>query len=238
MIKHYLTFAGKNSNDFNVWISGSGTYDAPERDVTMVSVAGRNGDLTIDNGRFKNIEMTYPAFITKDFKRSMAGFRQYMKSLIGYQRLEDTYHPEYYYEAVLSDSFDPDIIARNLAGEFEIIFNRKPQRWLKSGDEWLPAFSGSDTIYNPTLYEAKPIIRVRGTGVLQVNGVTVQITDNTSYMDIDSELQDCYYGQNNLNGDIVLLNNVFPTLQSGENSISVRSGSITSIQVKPRWWEL
>lgn len=236
MIKHYLTYAGKNSNDFNVWISGSGTYDAPERDVTMISVAGRNGDLTVDNGRFKNIEMTYPAFITKDFKRSMAGFRQYMKSLTGYQRLEDTYHPEYYYEAILSDSFDPDIIARNLAGEFEIRFNRKPQRWLKEGNRQV-TFTSDGTIFNPTLYESLPLIMVQGTGIFQINGVTVQILENTTVTYIDSDVQNCYYGLNNLNDNVVLVNNKFPTLQSGENGIDLRSG-ITALTIWPRWWEL
>lgn len=40
-------------------ISGYGTYGAPERDVSMVSIPGRNGDLVFDNGRFTNAEVYY-----------------------------------------------------------------------------------------------------------------------------------------------------------------------------------
>ena len=31
----YLTFAGKNLAEFGVWIRGSGTFDAPARDVSF-----------------------------------------------------------------------------------------------------------------------------------------------------------------------------------------------------------
>ena len=61
----YLTFNGKNSAEFGVWISGGGTYNAPARDVEMVSVPGRNGDISYDNGRFQNVAVTYPAFISR-----------------------------------------------------------------------------------------------------------------------------------------------------------------------------
>lgn len=40
-------------------ISGYGTYGAPERDVEMVAIPGRNGDLIFDNGRFTNAEVYY-----------------------------------------------------------------------------------------------------------------------------------------------------------------------------------
>ena len=33
IIEHYLTFDGKNSRDFGVWISGGGTFNAPARDL-------------------------------------------------------------------------------------------------------------------------------------------------------------------------------------------------------------
>lgn len=235
-VKHYLVYGGKSSNDFNVWISGSGTYDAPERDVTTISVPGRSGDLTMDNGRYKNIEMTYPAFISRNFKENMAAFRAYMKSMTGYRRLEDTYHPEFYYEAILTEGFDIKTTALNRAGEFEIIFNRKPQRWLKSGEEWTAVSYGDSVLYNPTMFDAKPVIRVRGNGTIYVGTETIQISDNTTYIDIDTELQDCYYGLNNLNSCVELSSGDFPVFKPGYNNI--RKGTVTSYQVKPRWWTL
>lgn len=234
-MRNFLIYAGKSTTDFNVWISGGGTYDAPERDVKKVSVPGRNGDLTMDNGRFENVTMKYPAFIPRNWKENMAAFRAYMKSFTGYQRLEDTYHPEVYYEAILTDSFDPDVFA-NKAGEFEITFDRKPQRWLKSGETFLPAISGSYVIYNPTLFEAKPLIRVRGTGTFYIGEIAVEVNQNSVYTDIDCEMQNCYYGLNNLNANVELLSGSFPTIPAGATGITL--SGISSIEIKPRWWTL
>ena len=227
-VNNFLTYAGKSSKDFNVYISGTGVFDAPDRDVSVISVPGRNGDLTMDTGRFKNITVKYPAFIPKDFAKSMAAFRSYMKSFTGYQRLEDSYYPEFYYMAMLTGGFDPETSPWNRAGNFEITFNRKPQRWLKSGEKFLELITGTETIHNPTEFAAKPLIRVRG--------VSVQILSNSTYIDIDCDLQDCYNGLTNLNSNVVLLSGVFPTLRAG--STGVDCGEVTSLEIMPRWWTI
>ena len=66
---NYFNYAGKNSTDFGVWISGESTYTSPEKDVDAVTIPGKNGTLTIDNGRFHNIAVPYPAFIIDNFER-------------------------------------------------------------------------------------------------------------------------------------------------------------------------
>ena len=52
-----FTFAGRSSKDFGIYLSGSGVFNAPERDVETISIPGRSGDLILDNGRFKNISV-------------------------------------------------------------------------------------------------------------------------------------------------------------------------------------
>ena len=240
-VNNFLIYAGKSSRDFGVWISGSGTFDAPDRDVTTVSVPGRNGDLTMDNGHFKNITMTYPAFIPRDFKENMAAFRAYMKSFTGYQRLEDTYHPEFYYMAMLNGGFDPDTSPYNRAAEFEISFNRKPQRWLKSGENFMvfgnsTVLTQNTTIVNPTSFPANPLIRVRGTGTFTIGAISVEVNENTVYTDIDCDLQDCHYGLNNLNANVVMVSGRFPTLPAGTTGINI--GTVTSLEIMPRWWTI
>ena len=57
-VRNYLTFAGKNSKDFLLYISGPGVYDSPEADVELTSVPGKNGDIIRENafrGRLKNV---------------------------------------------------------------------------------------------------------------------------------------------------------------------------------------
>lgn len=235
--QHYLIYAGKPTTEFNVWISGSDTYDAPERDVTMVDVPGRNGMLTIDNGRFDNIPVEYPAFIVKDFTNSMAAFRAFMKSFKGYQRLEDTYHPDYYRMGVLSENFDPKMKVRNLSGDFKITFDCMPQRWLKSGETFSDNITGSATIFNPTLFASKPIIRIYGTGTVQIGSYTITVSRNPVYIDVDSELMDCYYNNGtvvtNMNSAVTLSSDEFPVLEPGNNNIVANT---SYIRIMPRWW--
>lgn len=129
----YFTFGDVDSREYNVHISGGGTFDAPERDVEFVSIDGRNGDIAQDNGRFQNVEITYPAFISRSFLENFDAFRAAMYLQSGYQRLYDSYHPLEYREAVLRMAIQPDTGAWNRSGKFDITFNCKPQRFLLSG---------------------------------------------------------------------------------------------------------
>ena len=44
---NYLIFDGRSSRDYGLYISGSGAFNAPERDVERVEIAGRSGDLIL-----------------------------------------------------------------------------------------------------------------------------------------------------------------------------------------------
>lgn len=235
VIENYLVFDGKSSRDYGVWISGGGTFNAPKRDVQTVSVPGRNGDLTFDNGRYSNISITYPAFISRQFNPRIDEFREFICSKVGYKRLEDTYHPDEFRMGMYAGGLTVSTSARNLAGTFNLTFNCKPQRWLKDGE--LPqTYAKNGVIFNPTLYPARPLIRAYGTGTFSINGVSVQITTADGYTDIDCDSMDAYKGTTNCNGNIVLAYGEFPQLNPGKNTI-VLTG-LPSIVITPRWWKL
>jgi len=137
---HYFSFGDVNTANFNVWVSGTGAYDSPERDVEYVSIDGRNGDLVQDNGRFHNIEVTYPCFIARTFLDNFDDFRSAMHLQRGYKRLWDSYHPLEYREAVLSAPIQPKTGVLNRSGNFDITFNCKPQRFLIEGSEYVSVY--------------------------------------------------------------------------------------------------
>lgn len=56
-----LNFDGQSSGTYGVYITGDAVFNAPERDVEMITIPGRNGALALDNGRFENISVTYPS---------------------------------------------------------------------------------------------------------------------------------------------------------------------------------
>ena len=136
-MKHKFIFGGIDSSDHNVWISGEGTFDSPERDVKRVAVPGRNGDLIIDNGRWKNIELEYPAFTPAGFDSSFPDFRSAICLKRGYQKLEDDYNPDEYRMAEFSEAIEPKPNAYNKSASYKLVFNCKPQQFLTSGESAL-----------------------------------------------------------------------------------------------------
>ena len=171
-----FTFDGEKSTDYGVAILGEGVFNAPERDVEMITIPGRSGQFVLDNGRFENIEVTYPANLIADseadFAEALSDFRNMLCSKRGYVRLQDDYHPDEYRMAVYKSGLDVDEKVLR-AGEFEITFDCKPQRWLTSGETAVAVTSG-DTLTNPTLFEASPLLEVGGSGSIQFNGYDIE----------------------------------------------------------------
>ena len=235
IIYEYFMFNGVNSRDYDVWISGNGTFDAPARDVSSESVPGRNGDLHIDNGRFNNIKITYPAFITKDFQHNFNAFKAFLLSQRGYKKLEDSYNPGFYRMASYQEAIAPKMVPLNRAGSFDIVFDCMPQRFLVEGDR-VKTFTAAGSLKNPTLYDALPLIRAYGTGSLTVNGTTIQISSANVYTDIDCDIQEAYKGSTSCNANITLADGAFPVLSPGLNTISFTG--LTQLDITPHWWTI
>jgi len=191
-----LRFGNVNSLDYGIYITGEAVYNAPERDVEMVEIAGRNGDLPVDKGRWKNIEVTYTAGTfgddQTDFSTKVRNFRNALTSQLGYVRLSDTYNDNEYRLGVFKSVFEVDAASRKRAGEFQIVFDCKPQRFLMSGEASQDITSGQD-LYNSTGYDAQPLLMVEGYGNVKVG----------SY---DFDIQSVLMGEYELDNGIVLMN--------------------------------
>lgn len=159
---HFFTFDGKSSRDCGLVISGGGTFGAPERDAEQVEIPGRNGALTISRNRFKNITVSYSAFLRRDFAENAAALRAWLLGGEGYRRLEDTYHPDSFRMARFSGPLEFETGFLNRTGEVTLSFDCKPQRFLKSG-ELAAAYTAPAVLYNDG-FPALPLIKVMGTG--------------------------------------------------------------------------
>lgn len=174
----HLIFGDADSADYGIYISGDGVYNAPERAVEFVDVPGRNGAIALDQGRYNNIEITYPAGTfaktQEEFRENLSAFRNAILSQKGYQRLEDTYHPEEYRMGVYSSGLEVSPVGYNQAGEFELRFNCKPQRWLTVGEYPIPVESGN-VLENPTPFSSGPLLEIDGYGSVWFNGHRVRL---------------------------------------------------------------
>lgn len=175
-----LTFDGASSRTYGVYITGEAVYNAPERAVEMISIPGRNGAFVLDQGHFENIEVSYPAGIfaenEEDFAEAISDFRNYLCSKNGYCRLTDEYNPGEYRLAVYKSGLEVTT-AQLRAGEFNIIFDCMPQRFLKSGETKVTLTSGN-SITNPTLYDAHPLLELYGYGDVEIGDSTISVPNS------------------------------------------------------------
>lgn len=235
-MRNHFIFGGHDSVAFGVYISGSGVFNAPKRSYSTFVIPGRNGELTMDNHRYENIELTYPAFAHDNFFESIAGLKAALLSATGYQRLEDSYYPEEYRRALFTGDLKIKPTKRLDAGEFDIKFDCDPRRFLKTGDIAQAITSGGH-IENPTAFDSKPLIRVTGYGEMYVGEERIVIAQQYPYIDIDCEMMDCYHGTDNANAYVSFQSNDFPVLGPGRTGITY-DGTITKVEITPRWWRL
>ena len=183
-----IIFGGVDSSDYGIYISGEGVYNAPERDVELVNVPGRNGAIALDQGRYNNIKVTYPAMVLEadqeHFRERLSEFRNAILSQKGYQRLEDSYHSDEFRMGVYHDGLEvSDILTLARGGNFELTFDCKPQRWLSDGDIPVPVSSG-DVLQNPTVFDSSPLLEVEGYGTVSFNGYDIEL-DNSPLGAVD-----------------------------------------------------
>ena len=167
-----LVFDGVNSLDHGIYITGESVYNAPERDVESLEIAGRNGDYLLDKGRWKNIDVTYTAGAfgadQSEFATKIRQFRNLLASRYGYHRLTDTYNPNEYRLGVFKNAVEVEADSYKRAGEFELIFNCKPQRYLTSGETEMTISPSGLNIINPTLFASSPLLEVTGYGTIEM----------------------------------------------------------------------
>lgn len=232
-----IMWAGKSSLDVNVVVERYPNQPGPSRRFEAIQIPGRNGDLFIDSGAYDNYIQEYQIYFNANKWKTPTGaryVRAWLQSPVGYQRLEDSYDPDYYRVAYYSGPTEIEN-AMNLFGQATISFNCKPQRWRKDGEIPIP-LSEHNSLYNE-LFPALPLIKVNGTaaGNLYVGSYTVEIKELDGYMMIDCESQNAYKDTLNKNNEI--LAKAFPVLQPGENTISW-DGGISDIEITPRWWTI
>ena len=236
-----IMYNGESSVDYGILVEHPPGYRIAQRDYEKIHIPGRNGDLIIDNGSYQNVPVTYQIAVgnrKKAFVEMANKISEWLNSASGYARLEDSYEPEYYRLAAYQDETDIENILFH-AGRTTINFDCKPQRFLKSGDEVI-TLTQSAVIMNPTRFEALPIITVygSGSGIINVAGNAVSISNIDGYIVINSEIQDAYKGSANKNSVVTFgNNNEFPVLGNGQNVINI-SGGITKVEVVPKWWTL
>jgi phage-related protein len=241
---------------YGVYISGGGTFSAPEKACTWYGVPNRNGDILGYNRRLLNIEVTYDCFICANFDTNISNLRNFLLSRDGLVRISDDYHTGEFRMGTYEGPFEPTITQKLDAGSFQLTFNCQPQRWLTSGETPITktkttsaSQSQSYTLNNPTHFHSKPLIRITGDGIVFIANRYIEIltTLTHSYVDIDCDSMACYCGNLNCSPDVIIRYGNEgtsygadpPTLPPGNWGIYFPAGTnVTEVTITPRYWEV
>lgn len=233
-----IVWAGKSSDDLHVVVERYPSQPRPQQRYEVQTVPGRNGALLLAENAYQNYTQPYDVYISAErigLPRAARAVAMWLCAPTGYQRLEDSYEPDVFRLAYISNAQEISNIL-NRFGRATLEFNCKPQRWLKEGEQTVTLTQSGAVLYNPGM-EALPLITVYGAGpaTLTAGGRTVQINSIDGSLTLDSDLQDAYKGIENKNNTISAPE--FPVLPPGESAVAW-TGGIERVEVIPRWWVL
>ena len=230
---------GKDASDFGIQLEGEMTFSPPVPIYEAETIQGKNGDLILETGSFENRTGTAKCFILeKNASRSVGAANAFLLAKGGYRRLENSNDPDHFWLAVVENGVDYENRKDTLI-PFDVDFDCKPQRFLKSGEQPIIFDSSASVkkIYNSYGFTAKPLIKAygSGSGYIFLGRYVFQILQFDGELCIDSDIQNAYNSEGNQNMNIKC--SEFPLLDAGESQIGL-VGGIEKIEIIPRWWEL
>lgn len=235
-----FTFGDKSSWDFSMHVEKFPPLKGPTRKRTTFTVAGRNGDLHIDEGSYSNYQQPYECYFhnNRPMPELAREIRAWLHGGKKYLRLKDTYDPEHFRLAAFVGPLDVENYF-NEYGRCIVYFDCAPQSFLLSGENPI-LFAGVGEIHNPTAEIAQPLISVygNGAGAVTIGDNTIDILQVDGELILDCETENAYIMQD---GQRVFKNScisAFPdlSLPPGDCGISF-TGDISKIKIIPRWWE-
>lgn len=226
-------FAGKDSfTDFGIIISTRPTLPSPKRRVTYIEVPGRDSTLKLDEETYDDITIAVECSIKGDNIVEQLDMIKAWLFPPGESDLIFSFQPDKKYLAQVVNSIDFKQVFR-VVSQFVIVFNCRPFKYAVDNDPITITSSSGTTIQNPGSIASRPVIKVYGSGDvdLYINSNVIRLNDIDEYVVMDSELMDCYRDtvlkNNQMNGD-------FPVLEPEDNDISW-TGNVTEVEIIPNW---
>lgn len=236
MLNETFYLDGIDAQSAGIYLQKPIIFSEAVPNIESKTIPGRNGDLIFDTGSYKNRSGAASCFcLQEDVETAISSAGKFLMSKKGYRRLETSDDPNHYWMARIENSPQIEMRLRVLA-PFEIEFDCKPQRFVKSGENAI-VFTASGSLSNQYGQIALPLITLygQGKGTLTIGDCVVDVKELDEILFLDSDTQNAY--NNNGNQNMNINAPTFPTLPDGDTQISF-SGGIERVEIVPRWWEL
>lgn len=215
------------------------TIENAVRDVEIVEIPGKNGDIVIDNGRYKPVLFS-PKFIMwkksnfKSFEEQQNAFTDLMTGAYGYSEMTILGNSAFTYMARVVDevriTLDDEVSA-----EVEINLSLKPIKYITPGLDTVNLVNGT-ILDNIGKVPSNPMIVLTGTGnvTLTLGSKTVVFKNITDGVVVDFEHKTVTNLDKNSPKWETLYTWPLPSLPVGSNKISWDNSNF-KISMIPRW---
>lgn len=222
-----ITYKGVTSTTYSLKVRTRPVIPRAEKNVEKIEIPGRHGYLAIDYNNYKPITIPVEFLFTGTDVPTNA--RNIKKWLTDSGNLVFSDDPNVYYKAAAYSAFDIESAIKNY-GAFIVNFDCQP--FAYATDNTVTHTTSPQTFTNPGYY-SEPYIKVNGSGniTLTINGANIILSNVVSYIELDSEMLNCYKGTAAANNQMT---GEFPILVPGSNTISW-TGTVTSVNINYRW---
>lgn len=234
----FITYRGQSSDRFGLRVYNEMVYSSPEADISFEELPGVDGDVAMDNKRYKGVTREWPARLISPegdrVEKQAKKISDWLKADTGWGDLEWTGDPGYIYRAIHYQPIDVERMLVNF-GSATLRFRLKPFKYLDWG---LNARDITETkiLNNPERFESQPLIEltVIGSVDLKINDTVFPLKNTNGSLMIDCEAEYCSDSGGNANEKAEFY--PYPRLVPGENVFSWSgAGTLSKIVVTPRW---
>jgi len=214
-------YKGIRSIDMGLQIDGNLTFESPRRDLNLVSVAGRDGDLVMDNGRYNSITRT----INCRLRTTNENVETVINRIHNWLAIDVNFHdfswsgdPGFTYKAMIENPTRTQRVLVKLA-RIALNFRVHPIKYLTSSLNEQVVASGTN-VENPFQLASKPVIRVVGSGNIIIN-IGLQVLDlRNIFQEITIDCETMTVMGHDGVAEFAKMYSTFPELRPGNNIIT------------------
>ena len=225
----WFNFLDKNCNDYGIVVEKYPSLFIPVKSFEKVNIAG-NDKAEYREGTYEPITLSIECYL-KD--RSPQKIREISKWLNSKSegKLILGNDPNFYYNARIINAIPINKVI-NLFGRFIIQFECEP--FVYSLEEEVITITTNTEIENKGITVSKPIYKIYGNGEakIKVNGSEVTLYGISDYIEIDTELMECYKDNMSLNTS---MSGNYTSLWLNEGINNIEFTGASKIETIPKW---
>lgn len=231
-MRSYIFYNNQNSNDLDLIIEK--TPDIPTCNIEYETIEIDGGETLTKVKGFKDIALKF----------EFAYFATPEEYLMKKQRIDTwllnsvgkylTYSlDEFTSYKVKQVSISDTTTTSRIMRHFSVTFTCTGLKYMASGLKPIEVISSGITLNNFGSYEAKPLVKIYGTGNISVSigNKNFIINNVVDYVNVDSEIKECYKDDINKGKDMT---GDWPVFSIGKNTITW-TGNVTKLEITPRW---